>query len=109
MTTALERGEHGSPTTYRLGCRCSKCRAALRRSAKVWWATRRLRAGADPATYADAAKVRAHVATLEAAGWTRSRIATAAGVARSTITKVCKRSTRSCSRIVARSVLALEP
>jgi hypothetical protein len=99
---------HGSVTVYRQGCRCHRCRAALHRRAKVWWATRQLRRGRhDVASYVDAGKVRAWIAELEEAGWTRSRIARAAGVAPSTVTRVCKPSTRGCSRIVAGAVLAL--
>jgi hypothetical protein len=107
VSTALDRGEHGTATSWRLGCRCGRCRAGLRRAAQVWWATRRLRAGADPASYVPAAKVRAHVAELVAAGWTRTAIAKAAQIAPSTITRICKPSTRWCSRIVARAVLGL--
>ncbi len=49
--------------------------------------------------------VRQRIADLERAGWTRSRIATTAGVSAATIT----RSTRWCTRVVARNVLALAP
>jgi hypothetical protein len=109
MTTALERGEHGTATSWRLGCRCARCRNALHRSAKVWWATRRLRRGADPASYVAAAPVRKRIAELEAAGWTRIAIARAAEVAPATITRLAAPTKRQCTRIVARSILQLTP
>jgi lambda repressor-like predicted transcriptional regulator len=63
----------------------------------------------DVATYVPTAPVRRRIADLEAAGWSRRRIAVAAWVAPSTVTKVAKPRTRWCSRIVARVILAVEP
>lgn len=108
MTTSLQRGEHGI-TSYRLGCRCPRCRYALHRRSQIWWATAQLRRGRDPASYADAAPVRTRIAELVAAGLTQTTIARRAGVAPSTVTKVSKDTTRSCSRIVAAAVLGIEP
>jgi hypothetical protein len=47
--------------------------SGLHSAAQVWWATRRLRAGADSASYVTADRVRAHIAELVAAGWTGRR------------------------------------
>ena len=104
---AVDRGEHGTATSYRQGCRCSRCRAGLRRAAQVWWATRRVRRGADPASYVAAAPVRRHVAELEGIGWSRRAIARAADAAPATITRIGKPSTRWCSRLAARSIMAV--
>jgi hypothetical protein len=94
-------------TSWRLGCRCWTCRRGLHRAARVWWATRRLKRGADPASYVAAARVRQHVAELEAAGWSRREVARAAGVAPATITRIGKPATRWCSRITAAAILAV--
>jgi hypothetical protein len=109
VTTALDRGEHGA-TGWRLGCRCARCRAGLRRAAQVWWATAQLRGGRhDVASYTSAAPVRRRLEELRRAGWTGDRIAAAAQVSPSTISRISKPSTRWCSRIVARAVLGVEP
>lgn len=108
VTTARARGEH-SVTSYRQGCRCRRCKRAMHRAAKVWWATARLRAGRDPASYVDAVKVRRHVEMLRDAGWSSSAIASAAMVAPSTITRIRKPDTVWCSRIVAGALLAVSP
>jgi hypothetical protein len=109
VTAALDRGEHGV-TGWRLGCRCRRCRDGLRQAAKVWWATARLRRGRyDVASYTAAAPVRRYLEALRAAGWTGSRVARAAQVAPSTITRISQPSTRWCRRIVAAAVLAVEP
>jgi len=108
MSTALERDEHGV-SAYRLGCRCSSCRRAMHRHAKVWWATAQLRKGRDPASYTAAGPVRKRIGELRAAGWTSTRIARAAGVSPGTVSRLRKRSTRWCSRIVAGAVMAIEP
>jgi len=71
----------------------------------VWWATRVLARGAEPASRVPALPMRRHVARLEAAGWSRSRIARAAQVAPSTITRAMAADTRQVSRIVAAAVL----
>jgi hypothetical protein len=107
VSTALERNEHGTATTYRQGCRCARCRAGLHSAAKQWWAAAQVRKGREPASYFPAARVRKHIGVLEAAGWTRCRIAAAAQVAPATISRVCKPSTRWCSRIVALGVLGV--
>lgn len=104
MTTALQRGEHGV-TAYRQGCRCEKCRRAMHRRAKVWWATARLRRGRNPASYFAADRVRRHIEELVAAGWTSRSIARAAQVAPATITRIRKPDTLHCTRIVARAIL----
>ena len=106
MSTALERGEHGI-TAYRQGCRCPSCRRAMHRRAQVWWATAQVRRGRDPASHVPARPVRRHVEELRAAGWTSAGIARAAGVAPATITRIRKPGTGSCSRIVARALLAV--
>jgi AraC-like DNA-binding protein len=82
----------------------------MHKSAKVWWATRQLRRGRrDVASYVTAAPVRERLAELEAAGWTRRRVAAAALVSPSTLTRIATPTTRWCSRIVARAVLQIEP
>ncbi len=70
-----------------------------------WWATRRVIAGADPATRVSTRRVRARVEALEDAGWTRPGIARTAGVAPSTITRAMSRPR--CSRIVEAAVLSV--
>jgi hypothetical protein len=75
----------------------------------VWNAVRQLRRGADPATRVDVRPVRRHVHELLAAGLTRRDIARAAQIAPSTLTRIAEPSTRRVSRIVARSVLAVQP
>jgi len=64
--------------------------------------------GAEPASRVPALPVRRHVARLEAAGWTRDRIARAAQVAPSTITRLMAPDTVGVSRIVARAVLDVQ-
>jgi hypothetical protein len=108
VTTSLQRDEHGV-TGWRLGCRCPTCRTALRRHAQVWWATRRLRAGADPASRVPVTRLRRHIAVLRAAGLSQGEIARRAAVAPSTITRVLQPGTKRASRIVAAAVLAVEP
>lgn len=81
----------------------------MRQAARVWWATRQLRRGGDPASYVAAAPVRQHLAVLEAAGWSRRRVAGAAQVAPATLTRIGRPDTRWCSRIVAGAVLGVEP
>jgi hypothetical protein len=107
VSTALDRGEHGTATSWRLGCRCSRCRTGLHKAAKVWWATRRLKRGADPASYVRAAPVRRHVEELRSAGWTSVAIARAAQVSDATVCRVRKPSTRWCSRITAAAILGV--
>jgi AraC-like DNA-binding protein len=75
----------------------------------VWWATAQLRRGRDPASYTAAARVRTHIEVLRAAGWTSTAIAQAAGISGATVSRIRKPSTRWCSRIVASTVLAVEP
>lgn len=67
-----------------------------------------MRRGRDPASYVAAVKVRDHVDQLVAGGWTRRRIAAAAGVAPATLTRIGKPSTKWCSGIVARAVLGVD-
>jgi hypothetical protein len=106
---ALERGEHGTATTWRLGCHCAACRAGLRRQAQVWWARRVLRRGGEPQTHVPAGPVRRHIAELEAAGWSRRAIARAAQIAPATITRIAHGSTRRCSLVCAHAIRAIEP
>jgi AraC-like DNA-binding protein len=79
----------------------------LHKAAKVWWATAQLRRGREPASYVAAGRVRARIEVLRADGWTSSRIARAAGVAPATVCRIRKPTTRWCSRIVARAILAV--
>lgn len=106
MSTARDRGEHGI-SAYRQGCRCPECRRALHRRAKVWWATAQVRRGRDPASYVAAVRVRRHLEELLDAGWTGNRIARTAAVAPATVSRIRRPTTRWCSRIVARQLLAV--
>lgn len=107
MTTRLERGEHGSATSWRLGCRCDHCRRALLRAAKVWWATAQLRRGADPATRVPARRLVEHLDRLADSGWTAREVARVAAVAPSTLSRARHRGVK-VSRLVERAVLAIE-
>jgi len=101
---------HGTACGWRHHrCRCESCHRALLAEAKVAWAARRLRAGAEPASRVPVGRVRAHLAALEAAGWSRRKVAAAAQVAPATLTRVAALSTKRVSRIVATAVLGVEP
>ena len=106
VTTALQRGEH-NVTAWRQGCRCSRCRRALHTRSKIWWATRQVRRGRDPASYVAAGRVRLHLEQLVADGWTANAIARSALVSPATVSRIRRAETRWCSRIVARSILAV--
>ena len=95
MWTALDRmARHGHHAATRLPLRAG--RQALRCWAQVWWATRRARAGADPAEHGVAAlgAPACPAAALEAAGLTRSVIAERTGAALSSITRIGAPATR---------------
>ena len=108
MVTALERGDHGSATTWRQGCRCRRCRTALRLSARVWWATRQVRRGRDPASHVAPARLRQHLDELAVAGLSAREVARRAGVSPATLTRA-RRPGVKVSRIVERQVLAVKP
>lgn len=108
MSTALERGEHGTATSWRLGCRCRRCRAGLRRAGRIWWAARRLRAGAEPASRVDPGRLVAHLDRLRAAGITEAEVCRRTGVASTTLWRA-RRPGVKVSRIVEAAVLAVEP
>jgi lambda repressor-like predicted transcriptional regulator len=107
MSTALDRGEHGA-TAWRLGCRCDRCRAGLRRAGRVWWAARRVRAGAEPASRVPPGRLLAHLDQLVVAGLSVAEVARRAGVCDSTLCRA-RRPDVKVSRIVERLVLAVEP
>jgi hypothetical protein len=94
---------------WRQGCRCLDCRAAVRKASKAAWAAARLRRGADPQSWTPARPVRARIVALEAARWTRARIAEAAGVAPATVTRIGSGHVAHVRRRVARALLAVEP
>jgi uncharacterized protein YerC len=73
----------------------------------VWWATRQLRRGREPATRVPVAAVRKHLDELARSGWTQQAVAGAAGISVSTISRIRRRGTKHCSRIVAGAILAV--
>src|SRR5882672_9993668 len=108
MTTALQRGEHGTATGWRQGCRCSRCRSGLRLSAQVWLASAQLRRGRDPATRVSPRRLLEHLDELAAAGVTAREAARRAGVSESTLYRA-RGGGRHISRIVETAVLRLAP
>jgi hypothetical protein len=110
-TTALERNEHGTHTSYACGCRCSKCRAAQSRYARERWAVAAVMRGAEPHWKVDAGRVLEHLEVLMAAGWTLKDIAVAVDVPRPTLISIrqgFRRGTSKCWNTVADRVLELE-
>lgn len=107
MSTALERGEHGTPTTWRQGCRCGLCRGAQADYARVRYAAARLAAGGEAASKVSPRRMLAHLEQLVAVGVTAHAVARRAGVAPSTLTRARRRGVK-VSRIVERLVLAVE-
>jgi Bacterial regulatory proteins, lacI family len=101
---------HGTPSGWRHhGCRCAACHQALLHDARLTWALRRIRVGADPATRVPAGYVRRHLHKLEAAGLARTRIAQRAGVSAATISRLADPRTRRISRVTANAVMAVLP
>jgi hypothetical protein len=99
---------HGTAVGWRHHrCRCRACRQALRADARLQWAKRRVRAGADPATRVPARSARRHLQRLEAAGLTRAEVARRAGVSAMTITRLADPATKRASRITVAAVLGV--
>jgi hypothetical protein len=102
--------QHGTASCWRHHrCRCSSCHRALLAEAKLEWALRQVRRGADPATRVPSARARRHLAQLEYAGLSRAAIAQRAGVSAATISRLAQPSTARISRITAASVLSVAP
>jgi lambda repressor-like predicted transcriptional regulator len=100
--------QHGTAVGWRWHrCRCDDCRRALLDEARLAWAMRRVRAGADPATRVPARWARRRVGELESAGMTRAQIARRAGVSPMTITRLADPTTKKISRITATAVLGV--
>jgi hypothetical protein len=78
-STALERDEHG-PTAYRAGCRCRRCRSATSIYKRERRAELAVLNGRAPQYWCSTRPMLAHIAALQAAGWTRKAIAEAAGL-----------------------------
>lgn len=97
----------GTATAWRRGCRCRRCRRALRTAAKVWGATAQLRRGRDPATRVSPKQMLRHIDELVASGMTVRQIALAARVAPSTLGRA-RHQKVTVSRIVEAAVLAVE-
>jgi hypothetical protein len=79
----------------------------LRDDARVAWAVRRVRAGAEPATRVPADVARHRLGELEETGLTRSAIARRAGVSASVVSRLANPTTLRVSRITAAAVLSL--
>jgi hypothetical protein len=101
---------HGTPVGWRHHrCRCNDCHRALLDEARLAWALRRVRIGADPAARVPVRWARRHVARLEGAGMTRGQIAACAGVSAGTISRLMAPGTRRISRITTDAVRAVVP
>jgi hypothetical protein len=76
---ARELDRHGT-AAYALGCRCGRCRAAVRTAERVRRAERSLLAGRAPLYWCSTRPMADHVAVLRARGMTLRAIAEAAGL-----------------------------
>jgi hypothetical protein len=80
VANAVDRGEHGTPAAYAVGCRCRACVEAARASERARRAELAVLYGRQPRYRVDAAAMAGHVAALRAAGWTLRAIADTAGL-----------------------------
>ena len=91
--TALDAGRHGQLAAYRAGCRCPRCVAAQRDYHRAWRAANKLLHQRPAVWKVAAGPTRRLLLELRAAGWSLHAIATAGGIAETTVRRALDRST----------------
>lgn len=98
-------GAHGRAGWTHHGCRCTVCHRAMRDYSRLRNALAAYRAGRDVQTRVPSGRARRHVERLVAAGWTRTSIAAAAGIAPRTMWRILDG--RRVSLVTERRILAV--
>lgn len=95
---------------YWRGCRCKQCTTDTAAYSRAVWAARRIRRGANPASYEPARSTRRRITQLQAAGLTMRDIANAAGVSVATVCRCAHLPDNgNVSRLTARAVAQVDP